>query len=206
MPLAWRAPLGTEAAPGRPRAGSRERSSQPVASALDGRGRRSPIKWSSFVVPPEIRDLRLATSYVWRTLEAQHIHHPNVLVVADDPAELRAIEAALDVRITQVSRQAPDDLESFGSSPSDRGIIRGPPPPLPVNRPPSGEPPASMMCLPVPRCAGQGWGAGSRWGQHRRRRNTHGMSGGPLYWGPGAPVHAVSDGGPDLSGRGTPLD
>ena len=114
MPLAWRAPLGTEAAPGRPRAGSRERSSQPVASALDGGGRRSPIKWSSFVVPPE--DPRPPLGYIVRVenMEAQHIHHPNVLVVADDPAELRAIEAALDVRITQVSRQLQMTLSHLG--------------------------------------------------------------------------------------------
>ena len=70
-------------------------------------------------------------------MEAQHIHHPNVVVVADDPAELRAIEAALDVHITPIipatsgEPAAPgpsrltspeyDDLESFGSSP---GYIR----------------------------------------------------------------------------------
>ena len=97
--------------------------------------------------PPE--DPRPPLGYIVRVenMEAQHIHHPNV---ADDPAELRAVEAALDVHITPVipatsgEPAAPgssrltspehDDLESFG---------RGPPPPLPVNRPPSGEPPAS---------------------------------------------------------------
>ena len=94
-------------------------------------------------------DPRPPLGYIVRVenMEAQHIHHPNV---ADDPAELRAVEAALDVHITPVipatsgEPAAPgssrltspehDDLESFG---------RGPPPPLPVNRPPSGEPPAS---------------------------------------------------------------
>ena len=97
--------------------------------------------------PPE--DPRPPLGYIVRVenMEAQHIHHPNV---ADNPAELRAVEAALDVHITPVipatsgEPAAPgssrltspehDDLESFG---------RGPPPPLPVNRPPSGEPPAS---------------------------------------------------------------
>ena len=148
MPLAWRAPLGTEAAPGRPRTGSGE-AFVPTCRIS------SRWPWPTFSnnsghllsYPPE--DPRPPLGYIVRVenMEAQHIHHPNV---ADDPAELRAVEAALDVHITPVipatsgEPAAPgssrltspehDDLESFG---------RGPPPPLPVNRPPSGEPPAS---------------------------------------------------------------
>ena len=49
-------------------------------------------------------DPRPPLGYIVRVenMEAQHIHHPNVVVVADDPAELRAIEAALDVHITPI--------------------------------------------------------------------------------------------------------
>ena len=114
-------------------------------------------------IPPA--DPRPPLGYIIRVenMEAQHIHHPEVLVVADDPAELRAIEAALAAHPTTVVPATPgepsasgslqlasaeqDDLESFGSSPSDRGIIRGPPPPLPVNRPIWGEP---RVATPAP--------------------------------------------------------